>query len=88
MVCSPSFFHSLDCLKVDAPPKSQYKETVLTKISAHYEHLLWEMAASNSKMKYLHVSLSGLRGRQYPALANIITTINVQKSRIHLKMLA
>ena len=78
----------LDCLKVDAPPKSQYKENVLTKISAHYERLLREMAARNSKMKYLHVSLSGLRGRHHPALANIITTINVQKSRIHLKMLA
>ena len=46
------------------------------------------MAAKNSRMKYLHVSLSGLRGRHHPALANIVTTTQVQKSRIHLKMLA
>ena len=46
------------------------------------------MQAVNSKMKYLNVSLSGLRGRHHPALANIITTTEVQKSRIHLKMLA
>ena len=39
-------------------------------------------------MKYLNVTLSGLRGRHHPALANIITTTEVQKSRIHLKMLA
>ena len=38
-------------------------------------------------MNYLHVSLTGLRGRHHPALANIITTTQVQKSRIHLKML-
>ena len=39
-------------------------------------------------MKYLNVSLTGLRGRHHPALENLITTIDVQKSRIHLKMLA
>ena len=46
------------------------------------------MANTNSRMKYLNVSLSGLRGRNHPALANIVTTVQVQKSRIHLKMLA
>jgi hypothetical protein len=39
-------------------------------------------------MIYLNVSLSGLRGRRHPALSDIITTTEVQKSRIHLKMLA
>ena len=46
------------------------------------------MAKTNSRMKYLNVSLSGLRGRHHPALNNIITTLDVKKSRIHLKMLA
>ena len=39
-------------------------------------------------MLFLNVSLSGLRGRHHPALAGIITTQEVQKSRIHIKMLA
>ena len=39
-------------------------------------------------MLYLNVSLSGLRGRHHPALAGIITTQEVKKSRIHIKMLA
>ena len=78
----------LDCMKTDPTSKSIFKENILTKICAHYERLLRDDASSNSKMKYLNVSLSGLRGRHHPALANIITTTEVQKSRIHLKMLA
>ena len=39
-------------------------------------------------MKYLNVTLTGLGGRHHPALLNIITTIDVKKSRIHIKMLA
>ena len=39
-------------------------------------------------MKYLNVSLLSLRGRQHPALLNIVTPHEVQKSRIHLKMLS
>ena len=38
-------------------------------------------------MKYLNMSLTGLRGRQHPALSNIVTTQEVKKSRIHIKML-
>ena len=38
-------------------------------------------------MTYLNVSLSSLRGRRHPALSNMLTTIDVQKSRPHLKML-
>ena len=78
----------LQCLRLDAPVKSEYKENILTKISAYYEKSLRENAANNSKMLFLNVSLSGLRGRHHPALAGIITTQEVQKSRIHIKMLA
>ena len=39
-------------------------------------------------MKYLNISLSGLNGKCHPALNNIITSHQVKKSRIHLKMLA
>ena len=78
----------LECLKFDPPSKSVYKEHVQTKICAYYENYLRELAANNSQMTYLNVSLSGLRGQRHPALSNIITTTEVQKSRIHLKMLA
>ena len=46
------------------------------------------MAENNSTMKYLNISLSGLNGKCHPALNNIITSHQVRKSRIHLKMLA
>ena len=46
------------------------------------------IASSNSRINYLNVSLTGLRGRQHPALANIVTTREVQKCRIHIKMLS
>ena len=46
------------------------------------------LAKNNSRMQYLNVSLSGLRGHHHPALTNIITTSEVQKCGIHLKMLA
>ena len=38
-------------------------------------------------MKFLHVDLTGLRGKHHPAIANIKTTAEVAKLRPHLKML-
>ena len=78
----------LEYLKYDAPSKSQFKEDILTKICAFYENELRTMASRNSRMNYLNVSLIGLRGRRHPALANIVTTREVQKCRIHIKMLS
>ena len=74
-----------DCLKRDAPNKSEFKETILTKITAFYEKELRQNALSNSSMKYLNVSVIGLRGRHHPSLSNLLTTHDVQKSRAHLK---
>jgi hypothetical protein len=78
----------LECLKLDPPAKSQFKEDVLTKICAHHGRSLRAMAVGNSKMLYLNVSLTGLRGRHHPALTGLITTQEVSKARIHLKMLS
>ena len=77
----------LECLKADPPSKSAYKNDVNTKIYAYHEKSLRILAENNSTMQYLNVSLSGLNGRSHPALSNIITSHQVQKSRIHLKML-
>ena len=78
----------LTCLLKGPPSKSQFKETVLTKISAFHENELRRMAATNSKMGYLNVGLLGLRGKHHPSLLNIITTEDVKKSRLHLKFLS
>ena len=61
---------------------------VITKISAYHEQLLREAAISNSRMKYLNISLQSLRGHHHVALNNIITSYEVKKCRIHLKMLS
>ena len=38
-------------------------------------------------MTYLNISVSGLRGKRHPALSNMMTTREVEKSRPHIKML-
>ena len=78
----------LSCLRRDPPQKSQYKELILTKITAHYENKLRISATGNSLMTYLNVSTLGLRGRHHPALSNMTTTNDVRIARPHLKFLA
>ena len=78
----------LSCLRRDLPQKSQYKELILTKITAHYENKLRISATGNSLMTYLNVSTLGLRGRHHPALSNMTTTNDVRIARPHLKFLA
>ena len=79
--------HPLECLKSDPPLKSTFKEYIRTKICVFYERTLREKAQNNSSMKYLNMSLTGRRGRQHPSVSNIVTTQEVKKSRIHIKML-
>ena len=77
----------LQCLQSDPPQKSVFKEHVITKITAFHEKELRQNSMSNSNMKYLNVSVCGLRGKRHPALSNLLTAFNVKKSRPHLKML-
>ena len=77
----------LSCLQKDAPEKSVFKETVMTKITAFHENELRTKAKSNDLMQFMNVSLSGLRGRHHPCLSNIITTDEVKKLRPHIKLL-
>ena len=78
----------LECLERDPPPKPEYKEYIQTKITAYFETILRSKASTSSSLRYLNVSLTGLRGKRHPALSNIVTTHDVKKARIHLKMLA
>ena len=77
----------VECLRRDPPARSEYREYVLTKITAYHEKQLRSLARDNSCMDYLHVELTGLRGRHHPAIVNIKTTEEVQKMRPHIKML-
>ena len=70
------------------PSKSKYKEYILTKITAFHEQELRREASKNDMMKYLNVSLIGLRGKIHPALKNVTTTHAVRKMRPHIKMLS
>ena len=45
------------------------------------------LAARNSKMDYMNVSLTGLRGKQHPSLANIVNVVDVKKLRLHTKLM-
>ena len=76
------------CLEQDPPLKSQFKEHVITKITAFHESELRELAKGNSCMEYLNVSVTGLRGRHHPAISGLITTEDVKLSRSHIKMLS
>ena len=73
--------------KKTPPTKSSYKELILTKITSFHEKELKIKAEKNSKMKYMNVSLSSLRGRYHPCLGNIITSSEVKKLRPHIKFL-
>ena len=77
----------LDYLKQDPPKKSSFKEYVRTKITSFHENELRVAAMNNSKMSFFNVSTLGLRGRLHPTISNITTVHNVNKFRIHTKML-
>ena len=77
----------LDCLNMEPPSKTEFSEYIETKISAHFEQNLREKSIKSSSMKFLNVSLTGLRGRRHPCLKNLVTTQEVKKARIHIKML-
>ena len=74
------------CLKHDPPTKSEYKELVNTKITAHFEKKLRKNAAENSLMKYFNVTTLNLRGRHHPAISKLVTSRSVNIARPHLKM--
>ena len=60
---------------------------ILTKITAFHEQELRQRANQNSKMKFLNVSTSGLRGKHHPVLSNVVTTSEVRSLRPVIKCL-
>ena len=78
----------LDCLNSVHPAKQEFKEYIHTKISSFFETSMRKKAKDSSSMKYLNVSLTGLRGKKHPVLSGVFTTHEVKKSKIHIKMFA
>ena len=64
--------------------KSLYK----TRVLAYYEALWRAKAALNSRITFLNVQVTGLTGRPHAILSSILTTQDVCKARVHIKMLA
>ena len=68
--------------------KNKWKEHTKAVVSSHHEETLRKKASSNYKLRFINVQLSGLSGRPHPSLLWILTTQDVQRARIHIKMLA
>ena len=75
-------------LQKDPPTKSQFKELINTRITAHFERELRKSASENSLMQYFNVSTLNLRGRHHPAISGLITARNINISKSHLKFLS
>ena len=75
-------------LSSPAWPSERWKSLVKISVTAHYESAWRSRAANNSRLGLLNVQTIGLSGRPHPVLSNILTTQEVMKSRIHIKMLA
>ena len=71
----------------DPPKKSSIKSDIDTRIKAFHENELRCKANGSDKLKYFNTSLLGLSGRPHPSIANLISRMEVKKSRFHLKML-
>ena len=75
-------------LEQTPPTKESWKGDVSAAITSHHEKLLREAAATNSKMEWLNVSMTGLTGKCHPIMDNIYTAREVEKLRPAIKMLA
>ena len=84
-------YHLPDPLALlDSSPWSQekWKCTIKTAVISCTEATWWEKASTNSKLGFLNVQVQGLSGRPHPVISGILTTQEVTRSRVHLKMLA
>ena len=69
-------------------PKQTWKILVKTLILNHHEKKWRAKAQTNSKLSFLNVQASGLSRTPHPALLGILTTHDVERSRVHIKMLS
>ena len=75
-------------IQTTAWSKHRWKELTQTRILAHHENILRKQATKNYKLDFLNIQVVGLSGRPHPVLDGVLTTQEVVKSRIHLRMLS
>ena len=68
--------------------KDRWKSLTKTAVTAYHESVWRQKAKDNSKLAFLHVQATGLSGRPHPVLSSVLTTQEVVRSRVHIKMLA
>ena len=68
--------------------KEKWKCTINTAVISHTEVSWREKAARKSKLGFLNIQVAGLTGKPNPVLSGILTTQEVVRSRVHIKMLA
>ena len=69
-------------------PKEKWKLLVKCKVTAHTETKWREKAARNSKMTFFNVQTIGLAGRLHPVVTGILSTQEVMRARVHIRMLS
>ena len=68
--------------------KQKWKDFTHARVLSHHEHILRVKASRNYKLQFLNCQTTGLSGRPHAVLNNILTTQDVVKCRVHIKMLA
>ena len=68
--------------------KEKWKDFYNARVVSFHEKALRKKAVDNDKLKYLNIQLTGLTGRAHPILSWVLTTQDVVRARIHLKMLS
>ena len=68
--------------------KERWKMVAKSAVTTYHEVTLRKKAASNFKLSFPNVHITGLVGRPHPVLTGILTTRDVMCSRVHIKMLA
>ena len=68
--------------------KERWKLTIKTAVISHTEACWRRKAVANSKLVFLNVQTLGLSRKVHPVLHDILTTQDVTRSRIHVRMLA
>ena len=68
--------------------REKWKCTINTAVISHTEVSWREKTARKSNLGFLNIQVAGLTGKPNPVLSGILTTQEVVRSRVHIKMLA
>ena len=68
--------------------KDRWSVMVKTSVTTYHEAAWRLKVIDNTKLNFLNIQATGLSGRPHPTISGILTTQDVTKSRIHIKMLS